>query len=377
MQSLQKLGWKLKNRLYLTFQEKPSYERALDERVKVEWSPLASERSGTVRKLRILYAAPKFDYGDPNRGYSFEENNFFHALYTAGHEIIRFDFPTIFKAHGREHLNAMLSETVYRYTPDVMFTVLFKDEFDCETIRAISELPGSPLTFNWFTDDHWRFENFTRQWAPCFNWSVTTDAAALVKYEAAGIPNVALSQWGCNHHLYYKMDIPKLYDVSFVGLPHGNRRAVIDQIRAAGLSVHVWGYGWEGGKVSQREMVRIFNQSRICLNLSNASTGRADQIKGRNFELPACGAFTLTGDVDSLERYYAPGQEVITYTHVDDLIDKARYYLAHETEREFIAEQGFARTIRDHTYERRFTDLFRQFGLDTPTTHDSLPQCKD
>jgi spore maturation protein CgeB len=43
---------------------------------------------------------------------------------------------------------------------------------------------------------------------------------------------------------------------------------------------------------------------------------------------------------------------------VDDLIDKIRYYLAHDTERQRIAMNGYRRVMRDH----RFRDRMRQAG---------------
>ncbi len=47
----------------------------------------------------------------------------------------------------------------------------------------------------------------------------------------------------------------------------------------------------------------------------------------------------------------------------EDLIEKTRYYLNHEEEREAIAKRGYARTRNDHTMEKRFTDLFNAIGL--------------
>ncbi len=45
------------------------------------------------------------------------------------------------------------------------------------------------------------------------------------------------------------------------------------------------------------------------------------------------------------------------------MIEKIGYYLHHETERSEIALAGYHRTIRDHTYEKRFNTLFQQMGL--------------
>ncbi|MDE1971514.1 MAG: glycosyltransferase family 1 protein, partial [Patescibacteria group bacterium] len=48
---------------------------------------------------------------------------------------------------------------------------------------------------------------------------------------------------------------------------------------------------------------------------------------------------------------------------VPDLIEKARYYLTHESERARIARAGYERTLREHTYEKRFQELFRAMKL--------------
>jgi spore maturation protein CgeB len=55
----------------------------------------------------------------------------------------------------------------------------------------------------------------------------------------------------------------------------------------------------------------------------------------------------------------------VCFDTVDDLVDRARYYLTHEAERRAIAEAGHRRTLGEHTYEQRFTALFRAAGLAT------------
>ena len=312
--------------------------------------------------IRILYVAMRDDYGNPRRGLSYEENNFWHALVHSGYQMIRFDYMRICKRYGRAQMNRMLLETAYRWNPDVMFTVLFNDELDPTVIDRISrELPT--VTVNWFCDDHWRFDNFSLKWAPYFNWVITTAASAVERYVKAGITRVIYSQWACNHFLYRNLGLPKQYDVTFVGQPHGNRRGVIDALRQAGIDVRVWGYGWGTGRVTQAEMIRIFNQRKINLNLSNAAWGDVAQIKGRDFEVPGCGGFLLTAYSDELERYYLPGVEVETYRSLPEMIEKIRYYLAHDDERERIANLGYQRTLRDHTYQHRFATIFQKMEV--------------
>jgi len=66
---------------------------------------------------------------------------------------------------------------------------------------------------------------------------------------------------------------------------------------------------------------------------------------------------------DNLEQYYKIGEEVVCFDDRQDLVEKVRYYLEHEQERAAIAQAGFDRTLRDHTYARRFTEIFTRMGL--------------
>jgi spore maturation protein CgeB len=88
-----------------------------------------------------------------------------------------------------------------------------------------------------------------------------------------------------------------------------------------------------------------------------------EQIKGRNFEVPGCGGFLLTGHADNLDQYYAPSQEVACYRNFDELVRQVRYYLEHEEERTAVASAGYWRTVSEHTYAHRFAEIFRQMGV--------------
>jgi spore maturation protein CgeB len=237
---------------------------------------------------------------------------------------------------------------------------------------------------------------------------------------------VIKSQWACNHYSYRKHPLPLKYDVTFVGQPHGNRRQLIERLRKGGIDVRVWGTGWETGRLSQEEMIHVFNQSRINLNLSNSvvkistaaerakeqgrrlvsnglgmfpggrqiksfgkrllngghKTAEAsqssdkdrknshafiEQIKGRNFEVPGCGGFVLTGRPENLEDYYRIGNEVACYRDGEDLVAKIQYFLKNEEERASIALAGYRRTLREHTYAHRFNAIFSRMNLPVPS----------
>jgi spore maturation protein CgeB len=270
--------------------------------------------------------------------------------------------------------------------PDVAFFFLHEDEVDPATVRAVAAAGGCPA-LNWFADDHWRFENFTRHYAPAFDWSVTTDRDALPKYAGIGYDNVLLSQWAVNRYAYSRTAEGLEYGATFVGLPHGDRRAVVGRLEAAGVEVKCWGEGWPNGRIDHPGMVHVFGASAVNLNLSNSSTPprslrfrlgalarrrwddarqarpRPRQIKGRNFEVPGCGGFLLTEAVPHLEEYFVPGEEIGVFTGTDELIEQARYWLENPEERAAVAEAGYRRTIAEHTYDHRFAAIFAAAGL--------------
>lgn len=347
--------------------------------------------------MKVLFCAMRWDYKQPQRGDSFEYANFWDSLRRhPGVEARLFAFDELESKMGREGMNSELLLQVDDFGPDLVFLFMFTDEFDPEIVQKVTD---RTTTVNWFADDQWRFSTYSRHWAPHLTWVATTDQRAVDAYRGLGFRNVIKTQWGCNHHLYRPLAVERDIDVSFVGQPHGTRRATIASIRAAGLDARAWGFGWEYGRLSQEEMIEVFSRTRVNLNLSNASRalgpkhlaglivkrrglllvprfgeirrnlqeygakGR-DQIKGRNFEIPGCKTFMLTNQIVGLDEYFVPGREMVTFTDTEDLISKIQMYLADPSEAETIAKAAYERTLADHTYEKRFTNLFREMGMD-------------
>jgi spore maturation protein CgeB len=331
--------------------------------------------------VRILYVAVAHDYGQPELGPSFEETNFRSALEGMGHELVRFDFTERERAVGRSAMNGELVRLAGSTRPDLAFFVLFREELSPETIRAVGHEGGAP-TMNWFADDHWRFDSFSRHYAPAFDWVVTTDHEAVSRYRAIGHDRVILSQWACNRYAYGKVTSELEHDVTFVGQAHGSRGETMAELQRSGIRVECWGRGWPAGRLGHEEMVRVFSSSRINLNLSNASEPqrgfrarvgalvrgidmgpRRSQIKGRIFEVPGCGGFLLTDRVPYLEQYFELGSELDAYDSPDELPDRIEYWLSHPDERAAVAEAGFRRVLAEHTYDHRFAEIFRAAGL--------------
>jgi len=70
-----------------------------------------------------------------------------------------------------------------------------------------------------------------------------------------------------------------------------------------------------------------------------------------------------TGYLEELAEHFEPDREVGVYHSQYELLDKARFYLSHPEDAERIRQAGHARALRDHTYQRRFQQLFEALHL--------------
>ena len=112
-----------------------------------------------------------------------------------------------------------------------------------------------------------------------------------------------------------------------------------------------------------------FAKYAIILNFSNVwADGRPGSkliphVRLRDFEAPMCRTCYLTGYTDEIKEFYELGTEIDTYSSPEELVDKTKFYLDHPAEAEKLREAGYERALRDHTWERRFEQLFQAIDL--------------
>jgi spore maturation protein CgeB len=305
----------------------------------------------------ILCVGSIYDYEKKNMGLSYEHYHFYDTLLRMNYSLIYCAYDKIKLRFGKERMSKMLREVVYRYHPDILFYLHYHDWISHELLTEFSnELPLK--TVIWLTDDHVDYEYERPVWE-LFNIIVTTDRPGYERRKAEGF-DVFLSQWACNHNLYRKMNLPKVYDVCFVGRCYGGRKDFVETLKRKGISIAAFGIGWENSqRISQSDLVKIFNQSKIILDISfSAKDSTALTVKGRVFEAAGCGSLLLTQHTKGITEFFIPNEEVVTYQDVNDAAEKIKYYLANEDERERIAKRGYERVLKDHTWEKRLLDIF-------------------
>lgn len=116
-------------------------------------------------------------------------------------------------------------------------------------------------------------------------------------------------------------------------------------------------YCHSGNKTGfKAEYVGLYQRAKIGFNLHN--WGNYGIGSYRLFELPANGVMQISDGDEYLERFFSVGKEIVGWHAADDLLEKIRYYLERDEEREAIARAGYRRVMREY----RFADLTRRMA---------------
>jgi glycosyltransferase involved in cell wall biosynthesis len=161
-------------------------------------------------------------------------------------------------------------------------------------------------------------------------------------------------------------------DVVFVGALHLDKMPMMAAVKKAfGKRLRMYGltslkrnlyfnakYGFPGWlrPLHIREYVPLYQRSKIGINIHL----RGDYTLGsyRLFDLPANGVMQISDGGEYLEEFFRVGDEIVRYRGADELIDKVRWYLAHDEERQRIARNGYRRAMRDY----RIHDVLQRGG---------------
>ena len=126
----------------------------------------------------------------------------------------------------------------------------------------------------------------------------------------------------------------------------------------SGIDVYQTG-GQRECRLSVDEYARIYMRSKIALNFCYHPNLIA-QCKSRVFEATLCGAMLLEADNSETARRFEPMVDYVPFTDETDLVEKVRYYLAHESERMEIAARGHQKAKKMYTGDLFWKTVFRR-----------------
>lgn len=299
---------------------------------------------------------------------------------------------------------------------DLVFTYVSDSHLEPAALDEVRATVAPVVNF--FCNNIHQF-HLVRRVAPHVDLCLVPEHEALERYRAAGATPL---YWPMAAHpeAYPALDLAPDLGATFAGQRYGDRTTLILALLEAGIDAHAFGQGWEReravargaaeaqgplaaalklgrdalrgrrpwvaladraawqrlrerhaaalhGPVDDAGYVRLFSRSRVNLGfLVLGDTHRTlrplRQVRLREFEATMAGGFYLTGWLPELERLYELGREIETYRSPAELVDKCRFYLAHDEARERVRRAGHARARRDHTWTRRFETLFEELG---------------
>lgn len=231
------------------------------------------------------------------------------------------------------------------------------------TLRALKQRFGCPAVH--YTPDaqiHWQRSRHFLSSLPLYETCVTTKEWEIPDYRACGAGKIVLTLQGYGDHFDRGETSAEEharygFGVGFIGhyQPHyaGRLKALVD----AGIDVHVWGDAWQR-RATSRNWLRgrtgpgLFGPSypaalrSVQIGLGLLGKHIPETTTTRSFEIPAVGTFLLAERTDMHRELFEEGVEAEFFGSDEELVDKARFYLAHPEERERIAAAGYARTRR-------------------------------
>jgi hypothetical protein len=283
-------------------------------------------------------------------------------------KIESFDSKKEYFQKGKDKMNSEFLRKIQSKSYDLIIFAMEYDEFYPETLNQIRKISPNSKSVVIICDDDAKFDSWSRYLSLFFDYTILSQDF-LKEYKQDKIK--AFFHYDYNTYKLSPLNIKKIYDVTFIGRPKADRNEVIKYLLDNGVKVTLFGWDWYkypefkdvyGGPLSQEDYAKVINQSKI--NLSPTKAGYLEQrnqfnMKGRFYEVSLCKSFQLVEKFPTLLKFFNE-KEMGMYTSQEDMLDKIRYYLKNEKEREAIAERAYKKTITKYNREKQLKEIFSE-----------------
>lgn len=275
--------------------------------------------------------------------------NFYIPFLQLGHEVYLYDTIDPYEKN--------FNKLVETFKPDLIFCIISGNKAvvkyePLDEIYAITK-QGNIKTFNWFCDDTWRFNNFSKFICHYFTACSTPEFSYINKFKDSGYKNILLGQWHCNEDLYIKN--AKNKNITFCG---GLNETRLKWLKLIEKDVnYLYGCSYE-------DLINAYSSSKISLNFTKNGNDPLlkRQMKLRIFEATCANSLLLTENVDDIDLYYKPNEEIVTFEDMEECIKLLNFYLNNDSERERISNNGRNRFLKEHTSKIRLQNLLHEIN---------------
>ncbi len=294
-------------------------------------------------------------YIDLHCNYDFD--NWVEGFKQLGKDLIVYDFMRDYAEYGTQYVQDQIIKIVKDEIPEYTIWPSMTYEILGSTFDKIRKFGTKIIAF--FFDDEMRFNNYSKYFIGNVDYVITCDSKKSEQlYKNLGI-NAQFVTNNPSFSFYENKKIQeKVYDVSFVGNKIADREKYLNKISNANIDVNVFGMGWNSGIISTKDMINIFNETKINLSFMKSEDMKSFQLKGRIFEICMCGGFLLSEYVPGIENFYEIGKEIECFSSDNELISKIEFYLNNEEKRQQIAEASYLKTKKNYSFEKIMSDYF-------------------
>lgn len=104
------------------------------------------------------------------------------------------------------------------------------------------------------------------------------------------------------------------------------------------------------------DMYNLLYQSKVTFN-KHADVRWGGVGNMRMFEATGVGTCLITDTGKNMRDLFEPDKEVVTYTSIDEAVEKVNYLMGHKKTAAEIASAGQRRTLKDHTIKIRYQQV--------------------
>lgn len=266
---------------------------------------------------------------------------------------------------------------VLKELPDLIIYVTgqFVPRFPLELIRTRFPVPQVLI----LTETPYLAE-LEKRMLPFYDAVFANDKCCLEEYRRVNKNTFYLGTAFSTEIYPYKGPVEREFcsDLFFVGSPVPGRAEFLNEIceklegvdfklfviagEKFGLHGRVFNF-LRGRGLKQGEVAKYLAGAKIGFNLFRLNDQREGlglepySLNPRVYEVMASGALLLTDYRPELEEMFEVGKDLVVFDGVEDFLEKVKYFLNHEEERQGIAKRGQNKVSKSHSYIDRAKQL--------------------
>lgn len=196
---------------------------------------------------------------------------------------------------------------------------------------------------------------------PLYDYYIVNRKANIKELKAYGCKNPICVFMSYEEKFHYPRTITEIErkdlggNIGFIGTYEKERASSLCYLAEHGITVRVWGDGWGKLKGFSPNLIiegRGLYDDNFCkaigafkINIAFLRKKSRDLHTTRSSEIPACGGFMLAERTEEHLEMFQEGKEAAFFSSNEELLEKCKYYLAHEEERASIANAGRLRCL--------------------------------